>query len=74
MPAESKLVVEVWDCERSTLRKGPQNGNLVGSGVSLKGFDVKDDAIAYCKTKLKTERDFDVPIYSSTCCEGGCFK
>ena len=74
VPAESKLVVGVWHCEWSTLRKGLKNGNLFGSGVSLKGFDVKDDAIAYCKTKLKTERDFDVPIYSSTCCEGGCFK
>ena len=53
VPAESKLVVRVWDCERSTLRKSLKNGSVFSSGVSLKGFDVEDDAIAYCKTKAE---------------------
>ena len=48
VPAEVKSFVGVWHCVWSTLRKGQKNGSLFGSGVSLKGFDVKDDAIAYC--------------------------
>jgi hypothetical protein len=59
----------VWHCEWNTLRRGLKNGSLFGSGVCLKGFVEKDAAIEYCKLKLKTERAFDVPIYSSTCCD-----
>ena len=49
--------------------KGLKNGNLFGSSVSLKGFDTEADAITYCKGMLKTDRDFDVPVYTSTCCD-----